>query len=324
MDAVAATGEEEVFLREIFVNLKRFDVPRRLGGICQSEDPRAWVEWIISESVRGGLGRLSGMELTFLLPEGLILEAARRLASFPAQETRSINLGCQGVFREDVAPGGNFGAFTTNRPAAAAKNLGCTWTIVGHSEERRDKLGVIAKYDPDVLQNMAQQRKAKSAVDALINEEILRALDAGLNVLVCVGETAEEKGEGDFPAQKPRIEEVLRAQLATGLKEVAGKLDGRKIVLGYEPIWAIGPGRTPPGEDYIGFVSAFIKQTVKEIHGFDPTVVYGGGLKEENAGMIARIPAIGGGLVALTRFTGEIAFEPEGLIRIVGKYLEAG
>ena len=61
-----------------------------------------------------------------------------------------------------------------------------------------------------------------------------------------------------------------------------------------------------------------------DIYGFDPTVVYGGGLKEENAGMIAGIPTIGGGLVALTRFTGEIAFEPEGLVRIVGKYMEAG
>ena len=108
-----------------------------------------------------------------------MLGAAEKLASFPAQETRSINLGCQGVFREDITPGGNFGAFTTNRPAAAAKNLGCTWTIIGHSEERRDKLGIIARYDPAVLQNMTQQKKAKSAVDVSSTKRILRALNAG-------------------------------------------------------------------------------------------------------------------------------------------------
>ena len=59
---------------------------------------------------------------------------------------------------------------------------------------------------------------------------------------------------------------------------------------------------------------------VKEEFGFEPGVVYGGGLKEQNAGMIAAIETIDGGLVALTRFTGQIGFYPEELKKIIEKY----
>ena len=68
-------------------------------------------------------------------------------------------------------------------------------------------------------------------------------------------------------------------------------------------------------------MSAYIKSACMELFGFEPPVVYGGGLKEENAAMIAGIKTIDGGLVALTRFTGDIGFEPEGLKKIIEKYL---
>jgi len=92
-------------------------------------------------------------------------------------------------------------------------------------------------------------------------------------------------------------------------------------VIGYEPVWAIGPGKTPPGKEYISFVSSFIKEVIQDELGFDPVVVYGGGLKVENAGMLSSIETVGGGLVALTRFTGEIGFEVEGLKRIIEEYI---
>ena len=82
------------------------------------------------------------------------------------------------------------------------------------------------------------------------------------------------------------------------------------------------PRKNSPDAEYISFVSKYIKATVKELYDKDVTVVYGGGLKEENAGMISKIETIGGGLVALTKFTGDIAFEPEGLKNIINKYLE--
>lgn len=162
-----------------------------------------------------------------------------------------------------------------------------------------------------------------AAVDSILNQELKCALNRGLKVLFCIGETAEDKGEGDFDQQKPRIEAVLKEQLLNGLKGFAKtQLDG-SLVIGYEPIWAIGPGKTPPGSDYIAFVSAFIKETIVREFKFVPSVVYGGGLKEENAGVISKIDTIDGGLVALTRFTGEIGFYPDDLGKIISKYLES-
>ena len=309
-------------MRQIFVNLKRFEVPRKLGGVCPMDDPLQWIEFVIDECIRLGIGTLKDVKVTLLLPEALIANAMFQLRGYAAKKTVALSIGCQGVFREDIAPGANFGAFTTNCPATAMKNLGCNWVIIGHSEERKDKLGIIAEYDPATLTQDHQGRQAKKAVDSLINREVLCAFKSGLDVLLCIGETAEEKGEGEFSEQKSRIEAILKSQLETGLKGVVDFIEERKVVIGYEPIWAIGPGKVPPGADYISFVSAYIKETVWDRYGFEPAVVYGGGLKEENAGMIAGINTIDGGLVALTRFSGEIGFYPDEFRRIIDKYLK--
>jgi triosephosphate isomerase len=309
-------------MKRVFVNLKRFDVPRSMGGICTSNDSKQWVEWIIDESVKLGLGKLKNMEVIYLFPESLIISASERLSHYSKDDTNTINIGCQGVFREDISVGENFGAFTSNRPAATAKNMGCTWTIIGHSEERRDKLGIISKFDPECLKKREKMQRASDAVDALVNEEVTCALNAGLKVLLCIGETKKEKGEGEFKEQKPRIKAVLKRQLEQGLKGVENKHPQENVVIGYEPIWAIGPGKTPPDSKYIGFVSAYIKAVANKEFGFNPIVVYGGGLKEENAGEISKIETIGGGLVALTKFRGEIGFYPDDLKKIIDKYLE--
>jgi triosephosphate isomerase len=123
--------------------------------------------------------------------------------------------------------------------------------------------------------------------------------------------------------QKPRIRNVLHSQVEIGLRDVAPLLSKRKLIIDYEPRWAIGPGKTPPGADYIAFVSSIIKETVASLCGFTPPVVYGGGLKEENAKMLSDIDTINGGLVALTQFTGDIGFYPDGLKKIVDIYLGA-
>jgi len=164
-------------------------------------------------------------------------------------------------------------------------------------------------------------QRANETVNTIINDEVLCAYGSGLDILLCVGETSEERGAGDFEAQKPRIQDVLKAQLAIGLQGVKPFLPERKLVIGYEPRWAIGPGKTPPGAEYIGFVSAYIKSKCQELYGFEPPVVYGGGLKVENAEMLAGIPTIDGGLIALTKFTGDIAFEPDGLKHIIETYV---
>jgi triosephosphate isomerase (TIM) len=243
------------------------------------------------------------------------------LTKYPKKETIGIEIGCQGVFREDIKKGGNFGAFTTNFPATAAKNLGCTWAMIGHSEERADKMGLLQKLKNNIKENSTSRMKVREVVDNTINKEVLCALKAGLNVLVCVGESAEEKGSGEFSERKPRIQEVLQGQIIRNLKNIKNELENKQLIIGYEPIWAIGPGKTPPGKAYISFVSEFIKKTVKDEFDFEPPVVYGGGLKVENAGMLAQISTIDGGLVALTKFTGEIGFSVKGLSGIIQRYL---
>ncbi|MEX0321605.1 MAG: triose-phosphate isomerase [Puniceicoccaceae bacterium] len=310
-------------MHEIFINLKRFDVPKELGGLCLTDDPQAWIEDIIDQTVNLGLGKLEDVSVAYTIPDALVLPAIAKLKSFPAEETKNLSVGNQSVFRQDVTPGGNFGAFTSNTPAAAARNCGCGWSIIGHSEERKDKFEMLARFERGVASDASLMAKANNAVSEMLNEQALCAFNQGIDVLFCIGETAEERGEGSFEEQKPRIEAVLKAQLEVGLKGLAESLPERKVVIGYEPRWAIGPGKTPPDAEYIGYVAEFTKKTVKELYGFDIPVVYGGGLKEENAKMIGGIESIDGGLVALTKFTDPIAFQPTDLKIIIETYLSA-
>jgi len=308
-------------MRDIFINLKRFDVPRNMGGLCPEDSPRKWIEDVIKESVELGIGGLKQAKVTYFLPESLIITAKEALSAYHSDVSESISLGCQGVYRQDVKVGGNFGAFTTNRPASAAKALGCSWSIIGHSEERKDKLDIIDRFQWLESEKTNYSARASKAVNSIINEEVICALERGINVLMCVGETEEERGNGSFEEQKLRIEKVLGEQLETGLKGCEKYISMARVVIGYEPVWAIGPGKIPPGGDYIGFVSSYIKSFVKEKFGFNPSVVYGGGLKEENASMLSQVETIDGGLIALTRFTGEIGFYVPELKKIIDKYL---
>lgn len=276
-------------MKHIFLNLKRFDIPREAGGVNSIAPIDQWGKYIVSNT-QENLKRYENEDVEFAMyfPEAHLIPAVNALA-----ENSPVKIGCQGVYREDTAVGGNFGAFTTNRTANAAKAIGCTTTIIGHCEERRDKAGVLLEAgvtDPQ-------------AVSRLLNKEIGQAIKAGLSVLYCIGESAEEQ---------PRWQEVLREQLETGLFGV----DTSHVVIAYEPVWAIGPGKTPPDGDYIARIGTYIK----EVTGGLP-VVYGGGLKTDNARMLASIPVIDGGLIALTRFQGEIGFYPEEYLEIIKTYL---
>ncbi len=301
----------------VFVNLKRFDVPRDRGGVCPDTDPKRWIQGVMRRSVDLGLGRNPGLRLVYLAPEALILPAVEALGAHSG-----IDVGCQGVFREDVTHGGNFGAFTTNLPAAAAANLGCRWSIIGHSEERKDKTQILQAYDPAVVAEPEAERRAAEAVGRLMNAEVLRALEATLDVLVCLGESAAERGGGSFEEQAPRVQAVLQGQVRIALQRVSAHLPGRRLVIGYEPVWAIGPGKTPPGGEYIDFVAGIVKSAAHSEFALEVPVVYGGGLKRENAAEVGRAANVDGGLVALTRFTPPVGFDPEELARIVEAYLQ--
>ena len=276
-------------MKHIFLNLKRFDVPTQLGGVNRLAPVAEWGRAIV-EGTEAGLRKYDPAQVEFVmyLPEAHLLSAAAARG-----ENSPIGLGCQSVYREDVAPGKNFGAFTTNRPAAAAKALGCCSTIIGHCEERADKLGILAEAGA----------ADSAAVNRLLNKEIRCAITQGMTVLYCIGEKSEEQ---------PRWEQVLGEQLEVGLEGV----DLSKVTIAYEPIWSIGPGKTPAGKEYI----TKIARVGRERTGGLP-VVYGGGLKTDNAAMLASIEEIDGGLIALTRFAGEIGFYPQEYLDIIRLYL---
>ena len=276
-------------MKHIFLNLKRFDVPVALGGVNRIAPLKEWGRYIV-KNTQEGLKKYDPSEVEFVqyFPEAHLLNAVdARCEGSPVQ------IGCQGVYRMNTAVGGNFGAFTTNRPVSVMKAMDVNYTIIGHCEERNDKMGILAE---------AGVTDTK-AVNRILNQEIKLAVSNGMKVLYCIGEKDTELDRWD---------EVLREQLEIGLEGV----DKTQVVIGYEPIWSIGPGKTPAGKEYITKIARF----VKEVTGGIP-VVYGGGLKVDNAEMLASIEEIDGGLIALTRFQGEIGFYPEEYLEIIRTYL---
>ena len=278
-------------MKYIFLNLKRFDILPDSGGVNSLASPSDWGRFIVSTMERELSGRADltdSYAFPIFFPEAHIITAVQ--AKDPAA-TPSVDIGCQGVHHADTAKGGAFGAFTSLRTANSMRQLGCSWVIIGHSEERRYMTGLMSLAGADA-------EKAFLAVQDLLHKEIACALASGLRVLYCIGEDAGQTGQR---------EAVLRSQLNLGLDG----LDTSRIVLAYEPIWAIGPGRVPPTSGQIAQTAALVKSLSS------CPLVYGGGLKKENAEAIGRIPDLDGGLIALTRFHGEIGFHPSEYREIV-------
>ena len=276
-------------MKHIFLNLKRFDVPVSYGGVNRIAPLKEWGGYIV-RSTQEALKKYDPSEVEFVqyFPEAHLLNAVDARC-----ENSPVQVGCQGVYRMNTAVGGNFGAFTTNRPVSSMKAMDVNYTIIGHCEERGDKMGILAEA------GITDTR----AVNRILNQEIKLAVANGMKVLYCIGEKDTELDRWD---------EVLREQLEIGLEGV----DKSQVVIGYEPIWSIGPGKTPAGKDYITKIARFVKEVTGGID-----VVYGGGLKVDNAEMLASIEEIDGGLIALTRFQGEIGFYPDEYIEIIRTYL---
>lgn len=276
-------------MKHIYLNLKRFDVPVEYGGVNRLAPVADWGK-VIVEAVQEGLKAYDPKEAEFAIyfPEAHLLAAAAA-----KKEDSPIQIGCQSVYRMDTAVGGNFGAFTTNRSASAMVAAGCSTTIIGHCEERNDKAGILAEAGVTDTH----------AVNRLLNQEIKCAVSRGMKVLYCIGEKSEEQ---------ENWQQVLGEQLTLGLQDV----DTSKVVIAYEPVWSIGPGKTPADREYITKIARFVKE---KTGGLD--IVYGGGLKKDNAAMLASISEIDGGLIALTRFVGEIGFYPEEYLEIISLYM---
>ena len=299
-------------MKHLYLNLKRFDIPPEWGGVNRLAPVSKWASTILKETQEAlQTYDLRQVEFAMFFPEVHLLEAlSARTKNSP------VKIGCQSVYREDTAfyqesaahgkegtpqqnksGGGNFGAFTANRPAAAMAAIGCDSVLIGHCEERKDKMELLTAAG-------VTAQAASAAVNQALNKEIRCATARGLTVLYCIGEKSEEQEQW---------QEVLGSQLAVGLQGI----DTSKVVIAYEPVWSIGPGKTPADKDYITKIARFAKEKTA---GLD--IVYGGGLKQDNAAMLASIPEIDGGLIALTRFQGEIGFYPEEYLEIVALYLQ--
>ncbi len=175
-----------------------------------------------------------------------------------------IALGAQDVFYEAN------GAFTGEISTAMLKDVGCTYAIIGHSERRH----VIGESN------------------ALINRKTRAALAGGLLPILCIGELLEEREGG-------KTEAVLEKQLREGLVDISAS-EMRKITLAYEPVWAIGTGKTATPQQAQD-AHAFCRQVLARI--FDGAtaqsvrIQYGGSVKADNAAELLGQPDVDGALV---------------------------
>ena len=162
------------------------------------------------------------------------------------------------------------GAYTGEVSAEMVKSTGAQWVILGHSERRE-----YYNETPEILKKKVQL-----------------ALANGLKVLFCIGETLEER-------EANKQNEVVKAELAGSVFNLSAE-EWKNIVIAYEPIWAIGTGKTATAEQ-AEEIHAYIRSCVAEVYGQevadDTTILYGGSCKASNAPELFAKPDIDGGLI---------------------------
>ncbi|WP_210270110.1 triose-phosphate isomerase [Aureimonas mangrovi] len=163
---------------------------------------------------------------------------------------------------------GDSGAHTGDIAAGMLRDAGASHVILGHSERRADH----------------------GETSEMVRAKVEAALRSGLVAIVCVGETEGEREAGDTL-------DVLAGQLSSSLPDGVGS---KNTVIAYEPVWAIGTGKTPTTGD-VGDVHAFIRRTLVERFGEGEgsaiRILYGGSVKPSNAAELLAVPEVGGALV---------------------------
>jgi len=176
----------------------------------------------------------------------------------------SIILGAQNMHEEES------GAFTGEISASMIKSTGSRYVILGHSERR-----TIFKES-----------------DQLINKKLKAALKNGLKPIFCIGETLEER-------EKNITNNVLKRQVTVGLEGIS-ETELKDIIIAYEPVWAIGTGRTATpaqAEDAHNFIRNLIKEKYSKNAAENIIIQYGGSVKPDNSGELLSQPDIDGALV---------------------------
>ncbi|HEX6885676.1 MAG TPA: triose-phosphate isomerase [Planctomycetota bacterium] len=209
-------------------------------------------------ALRAARGTARAPRVAVAPPFVYLAEVAQALAG------STIRVGAQDVC-ERVS-----GAFTGEVSAAMLKDVGVHFAIVGHSERRH----------------------VYGEGDALANQKVLRTLEAGLEVILCVGETLEER-------EAKATETVVARQLTQGLKGVA-RADLGRVTVAYEPVWAIGTGRNATPEQasqvhqYLrGVFSGLYDEAAAEAL----LIQYGGSVSPANAAVLLAAPDVDGALV---------------------------
>ncbi|HWK36124.1 triose-phosphate isomerase [Sphingomonas sp.] len=194
-----------------------------------------------------------GVDVAVAVPATLILSAAERQPE--------LDIGAQDVHAADK------GAHTGDISAPLVRDAGGHFTIVGHSERRADH----------------------GETSADVRAKAIAAHRGGLRVILCVGETGEERDAGEAEA-------VVSRQITESLPDGA---DGGWLTLAYEPVWAIGTGRTPTPDD-IAAIHATARATLRGLIGDGADgvrILYGGSVTGDNAAAIFAVPDVDGALV---------------------------
>ncbi|MCX5695737.1 MAG: triose-phosphate isomerase [Candidatus Omnitrophica bacterium] len=226
------------------------------------------------EDIAAKISNQGGVEIViapFYVHIPVVSNALRKLVSDDGKlDPGAIKIAAQNMYSEEK------GAFTAGISAAQLKQYGVTYVILGHSEVRRN-----AKQEPTGESN------------ANVNRKIVTALKNGLIPIVCVGESAKEKADGDTQV-------VVRNQIKESLAGISSEEDAAKIIVAYEPVWAIGTGKTPTPQE-AEVMHSYIRDHLYVMFGVDSgakiRILYGGSVTDENiAGFMAE-PDIDGVLV---------------------------
>lgn len=226
----------------------------------------------LAAALREAAGEVADRDVAVFPPFVYVDEIARFLAG------SKVRVGGQNMCDEPS------GAFTGEVSGTMLRDVGAEIVVLGHSERRH----------------------VYGETDELVNRKVHHALAVGLEVILCVGETIEERQAG-------RTEEVVRRQTTEGLGGVAGG-DMARITLAYEPVWAIGTGHNATPEQ-AGEVHTYLRGVLSGL--YDERVAeavriqYGGSVKPDNAAALMAVPGVDGALV------GGASLKPESFLPIV-------
>jgi triosephosphate isomerase len=188
------------------------------------------------------------------------------------------------VAGQDCSTQNEFGAHTGEVTPGMLKDVGCSYVIIAHSE----------------------RRQFYSETDESANRKLKAAINAGLSPIFCIGEVLSEREAGS-------AEDVVETQLNAGLEGLT-VADMERIIVAYEPVWAIGTGKTATPEQ-AQEMHGYIRQKVSEIHGKTVAeslrVLYGGSVKPDNISDLMAQPDVDGALV------GGASLEAESFAKIV-------